>query len=130
MRGLRPHLRRTKADRTQQDVGVGQEGLIARSQHHEFRLLQSGVTFSIPCLMKLMDAAVQFYDESNFRAGEVADHAADRRLSAKLEIIEAAVADDPPKYFFGVGEGPALSTGALRPVWRLPHGWPPPHPSA
>ena len=130
MRGLGPHLRRAKSDRAQQDVGVGQEGLIARSQHHESRLLQSGVTFSIPGVMKLMNAAVQFYDESNFRAGEVADHAADWRLTTKLEVIEAAVANNSPKYCLGMGERSALVAGALRPVRRLPHGWPPPHPSA
>ena len=29
------------------------------------------------------------------------------------EIIEAAVADKTPKYFFGVGEGSTLAAGAL-----------------
>jgi len=99
MRGLGPHLVGPKADRAQQDVRVGQEGLVARSQHHESCLLQSGVTFHILRLMKLMDAAVQFYDESNFRAGKVADRAGDGRLAAKLEIIEATVADKTPKKF-------------------------------
>src|SRR5690606_14892742 len=129
MRGLGPHLVGPKADRVQQDVRVGQEGLIARSQHHESRLLQSGVTFSIPGVMKLMNAAVQLYDESNFHAGEVTDHAADWRLTTKLEVIEAAVTDKAPKYFLGVGEDSALAAGAPGPVRRLPHGWPPPHPS-
>ena len=122
MRGLQPHLHGACADRAQPAVGVGQKGFIARSQHHESRLLQSGVTFSILRLMKLMDAAVQFYDESNFRAGEVTDHAADGRLATKLEIIEATVADKTPKYFFGVGEGSTLAAGALGPFRRLPHG--------
>ena len=129
MRGLGPHLRRTQADCAQRAVRVGQEGLIARSQHHESRLLQSGVAFSIPGVMKLMNAAVQLYDESNFRAGEVADYATDGRLSPELEIIEAAVAYKAPKYFLGMGEDAPLSTGALRSVRRLPHGGPPPHPS-
>jgi len=62
MRGLQPHLRRAKADGAQQVVGIGEEGLVIRSQHHESRLLQSGVAFSIPRLMQPMDAAVQFYD--------------------------------------------------------------------
>ncbi|AGH78702.1 resolvase [Xanthomonas axonopodis Xac29-1] len=89
-------------NRVADSIGARQHFIIPEAQQLEAFSVQEGLAHGIGGRLQML-AAVKFYDERTFQAGEIGDIRADRTLPAELESQQTPITQAVPKQTLGSG---------------------------